>query len=866
MRPSAAVWSVLLAAAAFSQVVPSGIADLERVRREVLAAPTSAQTLRERHALLFAWFRLLVHQGIDASEFEAVRNRIGRGQRADAVFRAVDEGYSLLERIQANPRRIGEIRGKPAAVRSTAATDWSMYNGGPSQTGYSPDAGPATGETAWRFPIGHSWYARPSVEAGRVYIASPGMTTLALCLDEKTGQTVWRSRQYGTRLYGTPRAASAVVVLEDRIVLRATTGSWEDEPPRHLYWLDKATGKVVLQEDAGMVDYRRGYPPLTGNGRYLAYAEGRQDIRSSPPSVSMLDTVAVRESASGRFWWKFRTGDIFGDPALEDGHVYAGTEAGTLYALRLSGSERLAWRYEAGTALRGTPAAGADSVVVAGRDGSIHAVDRTTGRQKWTFQARENEPRAFQLFSTPVLANGRVYIGSAARIVYCLDAAKGTLIWKQPVSDWVRSRPLVLGRVVYAAAMDGLVTAIEDRASGPKVLWRRRAGEHQILADLAGSGTGILVSSSGLWLYSMNPADGRIQWRQSLLDGAWINGEFVPSDPIAAGSDYQSPPTAVRGRVFVGAPNRFVYAVDAATGKEIWRFETSGQVSGSPTVAEGRVYFGQQGGDRDLYAVGENDGRPLWRRQVGWVWVTATYSEGRLYTGTVEGEILCLRAGDGAVEWRHRTNGGVYPSPATDEQQVYTGSWDGYYYALDKRSGRLEWAFARPGWPYHRGGGPDSAAPIRFDGKVLVRVVPATLAAIDPQTGRLMWEFRAPATYQINATAAAHGDRIFISAYRDLGGAPLGARLFALDTAGRQVWEYRGAGGWPGAAVTNDKVCAGSSTEPFFVCLDPQGNGSGTTRVVWRRKLGGVFEESLPAIYGDKLFVLCADRYLYAFR
>jgi len=164
------------------------------------------------------------------------------------------------------------------------------------------------------------------------------------------------------------------------------------------------------------------------------------------------------------------------------------------------------------------------------------------------------------------------------------------------------------------------------------------------------------------------------------------------------------------------------------------------------------------------------------------------------------------------------------------------------------------------------GGGPDSAAAILFNGQVLARVVPVTLAAIDPQTGKLIWGFQAPKNYHINATAAAHGDRIFISAYRELGGAPLGARLIALDTTGKKVWEYRGAGGWPGAVVTNDKVCTGSSTEPFFVCLDPKGNGDGTTRVLWRRKMNGVFEESVPAVYGDKLFVLCTDRYLHAFR
>ena len=262
----------------------------------------------------------------------------------------------------------------------------------------------------------------------------------------------------------------------------------------------------------------------------------------------------------------------------------------------------------------------------------------------------------------------------------------------------------------------------------------------------------------------------------------------------------------------------------------------------------------------------EKDGRLVWKRAVGWAWVTAAYSEGKLYVGTVEGEIICLRAADGEVLWTHRTNGGVYPAPATDEDSVYTGSWDGYYYALDKNTGRLRWAFARPGWPYERGGGPDSAAPVIWQGNVLARIVPSTLAAINKATGKLVWEFRGPQYHGINATAAAHGDRIFISVFRDVGSANIGAHLFALDNSGKQVWEYRGAGGWPGAVIARDKVCTGSSTEPFFVCLDPKGNGDGTTNVLWRTKVGAVFEESVPAVYGDKLFVLCSDRYFYAFR
>jgi len=846
------------------QSLPTGIPDIDRIRTEISSKPTDISNLRERHSMLYAWFRFLMAQGVDLSAFEDVRSRIREGEPTVEVFRAIDEGYALLERIHANPIFIREKHGRPELARGARApTDWPMYNGGPSQTGYSPDPGPATGEIAWRFPIGHSWYARPAVENGRVYTASPGMTTLALCLDEKTGAILWRARQYGHKLYSTPRAASGVVVLKDYIVVRATTGSWEEEPPRHLYWIDKATGRTLRREDSGMVDYRRGYPPLTGDQRYLAYAYSKLDLRGMPATASMLDTVVIRESNSGRLWWTFRVGDLFGDPVISGDQVFAATDGGTLYALALTGAERLNWRFEARSPLRGTPVADSERVYVAAQDGTVHALRRDTGKRVWSFRTQELEPRAFQQFSTPAIANGRLYIGSAAKILYCIHTATGKLLWKQAVSDWLRARPLVVGRTVYAAAMDGTVWAMEDAGDHAKVLWKSRPGQHQILADLAGSERGILISSSDLWLYSLDPATGKTQWKQSLIDGAWIGSEFIRSDRIAGGSDYQSPPTAVGSRVFIGAPNRFVYAVDAATGKEIWRFETSGQVSGSPTVAEGRVYFGQQGGNKELYAVSEKDGALLWKQKVGWVWVTTTYSEGRLFTGTVEGDILSLNASDGKIYWTHRTNGGVYPSPATDEHRVYTGSWDSYYYALDKLTGKLEWAFARPGY---RGGNPDSAAPILFNGNLLVRIAPVALAALNAKTGKLVWEFPGPKMSHMNATAAAHGDRIFTSAYTDLSGAPLGARLFALDLAGHKVWEYRGAGGWTGAVVTDNKVCAGSSTEPFFVCLDPKGNGDGTTNVIWRRKVGDIFEESVPAIYGDKLFVLCSDHYLYAFR
>lgn len=69
-----------------------------------------------------------------------------------------------------------------------------------------------------------------------------------------------------------------------------------------------------------------------------------------------------------------------------------------------------------------------------------------------------------------------------------------------------------------------------------------------------------------------------------------------------------------------------------------------------------------------------------------------------------------------------------------------------------------------------------------------------------------------------------------------------------------------------GASLARDQVYFGSTADVFFSCVDARGNGDGTTDLIWRCKLGGVIEESCPAIYGQRAFVLCSDRYLYAFQ
>ncbi|MCU0784008.1 MAG: PQQ-binding-like beta-propeller repeat protein [Verrucomicrobia bacterium] len=776
----------------------------------------------------------------------------------------MEGAFQALEKIQSNPSFIEEVRGtreKP----SPSKTDWPVFGGTLEQSGLSPDAGPRTGGVAWKLPIGMSWYASASVEDGRVYIASPGVTTLAYCLDEITGKVIWTTPQDGLQIYSAPRASSASVIQKDHIVLRATSGSWEyTEKDKHVFYIDKKTGKVTRQVDADRVDCRRGCAPISGNNDYLVYPFGRLNLRGAPAFYRMQDTVVVRK-AGGEPWWTMRLGNLFGEPVLAENHVLAATDDGILHALHLTGPQRIAWSYDAGSPLRVTPLAADGMAFVAAQDGTLHAIRIADGSLAWKLPLNEGEPRAWQLFSPPLLHGGKLYLGSATRELYCVDAVSGKLDWKATTSDYIRSRPIVVGEAVFAAGLDGKVTAFDLKG---KEIWSAQATAHPILANLAGTPNGILLSGSDLFLRSLDSSSGREQWKHSLLQCTYENGRRVLADVVAGGGDYQSPPTVVQGKVFVGGPDRFVRAVDAATGKELWRFETSGQVSGAPTFANGRLFFGQQGGNDDLFCVSAADGSPLWSAQPGWVWTTATPHDGRLITGTVDGNIVALSTKDGSELWKHPTNGGVYPSPAISDGRAYTGSWDGHYFALDEKTGRPHWTYAKEGVDYSRGGGPDSAAAILWKGKLICRIAPHALVALDQRTGAEKWRFTDPTRPKMgmNATASASGNKVFISTTIDHDGMPCGGRLFCLDDAtGKLLWHYTGAGGWTGSSCTPETVICGSSTDVFISCLAVQANPDGTAKLLWRTRVDGIFQESIPAIHGDRAFILCSDGYFYAF-
>src|SRR5581483_650555 len=246
---------------------------------------------------------------------------------------------------------------------------------------------------------------------------------------------------------------------------------------------------------------------------------------------------------------------------------------------------------------------------------------------KWKFKTHG------QVFSSPALANGVVYIGSGDHFLYAIDAESGAQKWKFQTGSRVTSSPAVAGGTVFFGSFDSMFYAV-DAASG-KLKWKfQTAGERRFIGThLHGSepasepmpdpfdfylsspavSNGVVYFGSGdTNVYALDAATGSLKWK------------FKTADVVHAS------PAIADGTVFVGSWDSYFYALDAATGREKWKFKTGEDpkihnqvgIQASATVADGIVYFGCR--DSNFYALDENTGQKRWTMSNHGSWVISS--------------------------------------------------------------------------------------------------------------------------------------------------------------------------------------------------------------------------------------------------
>jgi outer membrane protein assembly factor BamB len=181
------------------------------------------------------------------------------------------------------------------------------------------------------------------------------------------------------------------------------------------------------------------------------------------------------------------------------------------------------------------------------------------------------EPERLSLKCQPVIAGGRLFIGTKSGNLYALDARTGRKVWKYAAGGPIEHTAAVAGGKVFTGCLDGTLHAVTC-ATGRRA-WVFQAESGFTASPLPVAGKVFIGSRAGV-LYALNQADGKVIWKRNL--GA----------PIFNSAAYD------QGRIFLGVEDMRIRCLDAGTGRVIW---TSARLYGQsfrqyyPVISQGKV-------------------------------------------------------------------------------------------------------------------------------------------------------------------------------------------------------------------------------------------------------------------------------------
>ena len=331
-------------------------------------------------------------------------------------------------------------------------------------------------------------------------------------------------------------------------------------------------------------------------------------------------------------------------------------------------------------------------------------------KRLWTIDAHDS------IEFPPSIGYGRVYVAQQKGLFFALNAKTGRVSWRKSFGRCAAAAPTIGKGLVYQAYMHRVECLQgQDGADGFVVAWDAQTG--------------------------------RERWRYE-------------------GAPFESSPLLHRNRLFVGSWDHGVHALNAKTGKRIWRFEADNEVNTSAAYWKRRIFIASDSGT--LYSLNAKTGKLIWtgQRASEFFYATPTVAYGRVYIGSTDGTMYVYGAKSGKLLWAQPLGSYIYGAAAVYKRKVFVGTYDGKFYALDAATGDTDWQIEAPGAVH--------AAPTVMSGLVYyatcsscgseaqrsVKQGPDGTYAVRASNGRQVWRF--PGGKYANPVVADE-DRVYVT-------------------------------------------------------------------------------------------------------
>jgi len=320
-----------------------------------------------------------------------------------------------------------------------------------------------------------------------------------------------------------------------------------------------------------------------------------------------------------------------------------------------------------------------DLVIVGNRSGYLRALRTQDAKEIWSHKHADG------IISRPICDKEHIYFSSSSGVA-AVSRENGKMQWSHPIPNGVGSCfALDAKGLVFAGGYDGFIYAlsaktgelqwkaniVDDAPPDPPGFPRQRA-----LPNGAARPEGIACDGETLFqnvfdqsrVVAVDVATGKLRW--SYQTGGWVGAAPGVSN------DY----------VLVGSQDKFLHCIDKRTGKMIWKFSTAHRNGSTPVIEKQKVFFASDNGG--LYCVNLVDGKQLWKFETEpdysgrrFIYSTPILTHETLYFAAGEGTVYALNKEKGTLKWKLRVGefSHTYSSLATDDRRLFVTTrpdWD----------------------------------------------------------------------------------------------------------------------------------------------------------------------------------------------
>lgn len=311
------------------------------------------------------------------------------------------------------------------------------------------------------------------------------------------------------------------------------------------------------------------------------------------------------------------------------------------------------------------------------------------------------------------------------------------------------------------------------------------------------------------------------------------------------GFETDSSPVIVNDVLYIGSTFG-IFALDAKTGRELWRYHTNGFVKSVPAISNGVLYIGAD--DRKFYAIDAKEGTLKWMndRSLDGFTASAAVIGNLVYAIPKDGSFYAFDTNNGEIIWTTLVGKVAESSPAIGEGIITFGTDGGAIVALDASTGKLKWS-------YDAGVSDIKSSPVIADGTVIIGSNDGSIYALTIEKGDLKWKY-------------STGDNVESSPSIKNGVVYVGSRdssFLAIDmVSGKLKWKFPNSGPVISAPVISNDIVYFGTQNRFIYGLD-----ANSGKVLWKNSTGENDKDHItsPAISGNVLYAATHKGIVYAY-